>query len=151
MEAKTKIQKKYIDYSLGFPIVLLNAPMIKVRGEWVLKINYNDFQNNVLSFLARKNSKLTGDELQFIRKHFQMTTRKFGKRFSVKHTAVIKWAKAAREITNMSWTTEKDIRLFILDELKNGARDFQKLYRELKEEYSSEGKPLEVNMDYIIH
>ena len=30
---KTKIQKKYVDNSLGFPVILINVPMINVR-DW---------------------------------------------------------------------------------------------------------------------
>jgi len=37
-----KIQKKFVDQSLGFPVMLLNAPLVKVRGQWALHINYNE-------------------------------------------------------------------------------------------------------------
>lgn len=144
---KTKIQKKYADYSLGFPVVLLNAPMIKVRGEWALNINYNRYQEVVLNLLAYKPAKLTGSEVQFIRKHFQMTVRDFAERFSIKHPAVIKWEKTKDNSTKMAWTTEKDIRLFILDELNKRATELHRLYKVLREEAEESTKPIRVDAE----
>ena len=143
----TKIRKRYIDDGLGFPVILLNVPLIKVRGEWALKINYNRYQQCVLNLLAYKMAKLTGNEVQFIRKHFQMTVRTFAKRFSIKHTAVVKWEKAKDDPTKMTWTTEKDIRLFILDELNKGASELHNLYKILKEEVGDQSKPLRLDAD----
>ena len=142
---KTKVQKKYIDHSLGFPVVILNAPMIKVRGEWTLNINYNRYQEAVLNLLAHKSFKLTGSEVQFIRKHFRMTVREFSNRFSIKHPAVIKWEKTKDNATKMAWSTEKDIRLFILDELKKRVTDFHKLYKALKEEAEESAKLIKID------
>lgn len=146
---QTKIQKKFIDYSLGFPIIILNAPMVKARGAWALNVNYNKYQEAVLSLLTYKPAKLTGNEVQFIRKYFQMTIRAFAERFSIKHSAVIKWEKKEDNATKMAWTTEKDIRLFIMDELKKRATELQKLYRNLKEEVEEKNKPLKIDMEDI--
>ncbi len=140
-----KTQKRYIDESLGFPVVISDAHLIKIRGEWALKINYNKYQEIVVALLASKPSKLTGSELQFIRKYFQMTVRSFAERFSVKHPAVIKWEKKLDNDTNMTWTTEKDIRLFIIDQQTKKATELQKLYRTLKTEVGTSGKPIKIN------
>lgn len=146
---QSKIQKRYIDYSLGFPVVLLNVKMIKIRGEWALKINYNEYQESVLNLLAYKPAKLTGSEVQFIRKHFGMTIRDFAKRFSIKHPAVIKWEKTKDNATKMAWATEKDIRLFILDELKKRAFELHKLYQILKVEAREPTQPIKVDMEEL--
>ena len=37
-----KIQKRLIDTGFGFPIRLINVPMVKVRGVWTPKINYDE-------------------------------------------------------------------------------------------------------------
>ncbi len=127
-----KIQKKFVDQSLGFPVMLLNAPLVKARGQWALHINYNEYQRAVLDVLAHKSSRLTGSEVQFIRKFFQMTFRSFADRFSVQHPAVIKWESKGDSSTQMAWSTEKDVRLFVLDELQNKSSDLRDLYRSLK-------------------
>ena len=145
----TRTQRKHIDYGLGFPVVILNAPMIKVRGQWALHINYNDYQEAVLELLAFKPTRLTGSEIQFIRKHFEMTVRDFGKRFSIKHPAVIKWEKQRDKATRMSWSTEKDIRLFILDERDRKASELAKLYHSLESEAAEPKKPLEIDAEKL--
>ena len=126
-----KIQKEFIDTGFGFPVKLLNVPMVKVRGHWTPKINYNGFADAVLFELAQQPSRLTGSEVKFIRHRFEMTLQEFGKRFDVSHVAVLKWEKAGHKPTAMSWPAEKDLRLFILDQLRKKPQDLAKLYREL--------------------
>lgn len=128
-------------------MVLLNAPMIKVRGEWALYVNYNDYQKSVLKLLAHKPSRLTGSEIKFIRKYFEMTSRVFADRFSVKHTAVLKWEKQDDKTTNMVWSTEKDIRLFVLDELDKKVTALRELYHFLQDVVQGPTKPIVVGGD----
>lgn len=116
------------------PVILINAPMIKVRGEWALRVNYNDYQRAVLQLLARKETRLTGDEIRFTRTFFEMSVRNFAERFTVKQKAVLKWESKGSKSTEMAWSTEKDIRLFILDQLNNSSKEFRELYRLLKAE-----------------
>lgn len=142
-----KVQKKYVDDGLGFPVVILNAPMIKVRGQWVLHVNYNDYQQAILQLLAHKPSKLTANEVRFVRTYFQMTVRAFAERFAVKHTAVLKWESKGDLSTHMNWSTEKDIRMFILDELKKKASDVLALYRSLKETVEESVEPVVLDSD----
>jgi len=78
-----------------------------------------------------------------------MTTREFGARFSVKHPAVIKWEKKQESLTDMAWTTEKDIRLFIVDQLVKKASELQKLYRLLGEEAEAKKKPISLDSELI--
>lgn len=128
---ETKMQKEFIDTGFGFPVRILNVPMVKVRGHWTPKINYNGLADAVLFELAQQPSRLTGSEVKFIRHRFEMTLQEFGKRFDVSHVAVLKWEKAGNKPTAMSWPTEKDLRLFILDQLRKKPQDLAKLYREL--------------------
>ena len=144
-----KIQKRYIDYGLGFPVVLLNAPMVKVRGQWALHVNYKDYQKATLHLLAHKPARLTGNEVKFVRTFFEMTVRAFAERFSVKHPAVLKWESKGDVSTQMTWSTEKDIRLFILDELQDKASDLHALYRFLKGVVKDSKKPIVLNRDEI--
>lgn len=130
--AETKIQKSYIDYGLGFPVQIIHAPMRKIRGEWILDMDLKKYQRAVLQVLALKPARFTGNEVRFIRHHFEMDLKAFGKRFGdVAHSAVIKWEKTEDEFTNMGWATEKDIRLAIIEELK--PKVLRKAYTELIE------------------
>ncbi|GAB4024929.1 MAG: hypothetical protein Fur0010_28150 [Bdellovibrio sp.] len=116
--SEKKIQKSFIDYGFGFPIEILSAPMIKIRGKWVLDLNLEKYERAVLIALSQKPSRLTGNEIKFIRNHFQMTFKEFGTRFgNLAHSAVIKWENYGDDSTNMNWACEKDIRLFIVHAL----------------------------------
>ena len=130
MNAK-KIQKSYMDYGFGFPVQILDAPLKKIQGEWVLDINFEKYERAVLLALAMKPVRLSGNEVKFIRYHFEMDLKSFGKRFGdVAHSAVIKWEKFGDELTNMNWATEKDIRLAIVDKVR--PKTLRKTYEELQ-------------------
>lgn len=130
---ETKIQKEFIDTGFGFPIRLVNVPMLEVRGNWTPNINYNELAIQVLRALAHKESRLTGNEIKFIRTHFEMTLQDFAKRFCVTHVGVMKWEKALNRPTAMNWSSEKDIRLFVLTRLTAKAQELASLYSDLQE------------------
>ena len=113
-----KIANKVIDRGFGFPVILINVPMCKIDGEWVINVNYNNLTKSVLSALADSEGRLTGNQVRFIRQHFEMTLTAFSDRFGLSHPAVIKWEKAGDKPTSMTWSTEKDIRLFIKKQIK---------------------------------
>jgi hypothetical protein len=57
----------------------------------------------------------------------------------------MKWEKAKDQPTVMNWTTEKDIRLFVLTRLAAKAQELANLYNELQE--LPEGKPEPIYLD----
>jgi len=142
---ETKTQKEFIDTGFGFPIRILNVPMVRVRGIWTPKLNYNELADAVLFALSSKGSRLSGNEIKFIRTHFEMTLQAFAKRFSVSHVAVLKWEKMKDSPTIMNWATEKDIRLFILEKQQANPTVLAKLYSELSA--LPEGKPKPISLD----
>jgi hypothetical protein len=142
---KTKIQKEFIDTGFGFPIRLVNVPMVKVRGKWTPKISYNELALEVLRALAHKESRLTGNEIKFIRTHFEMTLQEFAKRFCVSHVGVMKWEKTLNQPTAMNWSAEKDIRLFVLTRLAAKAQELASLYDDLQA--LPEGKSEPIHLD----
>ena len=128
-----KIEKVFVDYGYGFPVKLLNVPMVKVRGHYTPVIDYNLLPKVVLNQLSKKEGRLTGSEVRFIRHFFAMNLQEFAKRFSVSHPAVIKWESRAHRPTGMNWATEKDMRLFMKLALSSNPQELRKLYEELQE------------------
>jgi|SaaInlStandDraft_2_1057019.scaffolds.fasta_scaffold149618_1 DNA-binding transcriptional regulator YiaG len=127
-----KIQKLFTDKGFGFAIHIVNAPMIKVRGKWVLKLNFEKYEKAVLMALAHKQCRLSGNEIKFIRNYFELSLKEFGKRFGdVAHSAVIKWEKKKDAATSMNWACEKDIRLYVINFLDPSY--LRRLYSELEE------------------
>lgn len=63
---KRRIQKTFIDYGCGFPVVLENVSMVFIRGVWTPDINYNDLHKGVFYALSKKEI-LTDEEIKFMR------------------------------------------------------------------------------------
>lgn len=128
-----KTVKHFDDYGFGFQVRILHAPLVKIRGEWILDIDPKRFQRSLLASLATKPVRLTGNEIRFIRLALEMTLSKFGQKFDVSHAAVIKWEKSGNRGTGMSWSTEKDIRLFIASRIQPKPSEFVAVYKKLEE------------------
>ncbi len=129
---KHKIKKSYIFEGLGFPVHLTNVPMIEIRGEFILDINFNKLQKAVLLLLCYKKMPLTGNEVKFIRKYFSLTTTAFGRLFGYTHSAILKWENQGDGIARIAPTTEVYLRLYILEFLQKDAADFKELYDEIQ-------------------
>lgn len=140
----------FIWEGLGFPIRLVNVPMKKVFGEWVLDINLEHFQKAVLHMLARKPTPLSGCELRFIIDYLKMSTREFAHLFGVTHAAVSKWEN---EKSRMNPSTEVCLRLYILNHLKVADKEFRKLYLKMSPQNlanaESDETPLEIDVEKI--
>lgn len=145
-----KIQHQFVDYGCGFPVVLHHVPMVKIEGKWVPDINFNKLEKIVCSMLCYKQSKLTGNEVRFIRLYMEMTLEVFAKRFGVKHPSVIKWENFKDNPTNMTLGTEKDIRMCLMKHIA-GIRKIGTLYDELSSLSTAVDKvgPLDVDFDQI--
>lgn len=140
----------FIWEGLGFPIRLMNVPMKKVFGEWILNINLEHFQKAVLDMLVRKSTPLSGSELRFIIDYLKMSTREFSQLFGVTHAAVLKWEN---EKSRMNPSTEIYLRLYILNYLKVADKEFRKLYLKMSPQdlanAESDETPLEIDLKKI--
>lgn len=113
---------------LGFPIQLVDVPMKKIFGEWVLDINFNTLQIETLKLLIHQLTPLQAEEIRFIRKYFEMTTTDFGKALGVSHVAVLKWERGQLPSPAM----DLYIRMYMMDRLNAKDAEFGKLYHEIK-------------------
>lgn len=118
----------FVYNGFGIPIKLINAPMKKLLGKWVLDIDLNKLQAVVLQILIHKPTLLSGEELKFIRKSLNMTTTEFGKLFGVSHVAVVKWENGD---THTNPPMETCIRLHMLNYLHAEDKEFRNLYNTL--------------------
>ncbi len=133
-----EIRKEYRYEGFGFPVIIKDVAMVKIRGQWVLDIDLNCLEENLFTMMPKKPVRLSGNEIRFIRHHARMTLEKFAERFGVRHTAVMKWEKSGPESTNMNWATERDIRLFVLLENDVPGREFKQTYTDLRDAPSSQ-------------
>lgn len=129
---KKKIEKSYTYEGLGFPVQLTNVPMIEIRGEFILDIDFNKLQKAVLLHLSHKKTPLTGNEVQFVRKYFSLNVTDFGCLFGYSHSAILKWENQGDAFARIAPTAEIYLRLYILDFLQKDALDFKELYNEIR-------------------
>lgn len=142
----TRTQKQFVYEGFGFPVVLKNVPMVKVRGIWTPNVNFNGLARRLVELLATHPARLTGHEVRFVRHNFDMTLQQFAARFGVSHPAVVKWEKTGDEPANMNWGTEKDLRLFMLDSLGVKPKRFAETYRQLARPVSSRARRLTMDV-----
>lgn len=126
-----KRAKEFIYEGLGFPIIMIDVSLIKVRDVWTPAIDYNKLQRTVIEALSHKPYPLSGNEVHFIRTYFEMTLDAFGKHFGVTHVAVLNWEKTKNKLAKMNPAVELFIRLFILEKLKTSNQIFRNTFREL--------------------
>lgn len=132
MKKKTET---FIYEGLGFPIELIDTPMKKVFGEWVIDIDMNALQLFVFNGLIHKPYPLTGAELRFMRKFLEMSTTEFGKKLGISHATVVKWEKQQAKISPIQ---ESYIRMFLFECLKDS--ELLHLYKEIRPEKLAEAK-----------
>lgn len=145
--AKQKIEKEFIYKGLGFPIVLGNVPMIELRGAWTLDVDLNVLQKAALLALAHHPTDLTGNQVRYIRTWLNMSQVEFGKLFGITHPAVVKWEKAGDKAAKINLTTQRDLRLLLLDRLLTRDDDFRKAFRIVHiTKFSGKINPLEFDV-----
>ena len=126
------VRSRFVLWGFGFPVTLLKVPMIRIWGDWTPDVDFQDLQHALLTKLVLRKSPLTGLEVRFIRHSFRLTLQAFALRFGVTHPAVIKWEQAGNRRTGMTWTTEKDLRLSIIEQQKGTPEEFLAAYQALR-------------------
>ncbi len=67
---KIRVEKQFVDYGCGFPVVLFDVPMVHVRGVWTPNIDYNKLHEDTFQSLINKTKPLTAAQNEFVR-HFR--------------------------------------------------------------------------------
>lgn len=128
-------KETFIYEGLGFPIELVDAPMKKVFGEWIIDIDMNALQLFVFKGLIHKSYPLTGKELRFMRKFLELSTTELGKNLGVSHATIVKWEK---EQAKIGPSQEIYIRMFFFELFKDN--ELLNLYKEIKPKMLAEAK-----------
>lgn len=134
-----KLTKKNLnryDYKgCGFPVVILNAPMRNLMGDWVLDIDPRLIDRQVALELAKSHAKLTGNQVAFLRKWSGQTMRAMGSSLSTSHVAVHKWEQFGNRTTNMDENTERFLRMRTMLQAGLSPKEVINLVMDLSEKY----------------
>lgn len=143
---KKKVLKKFIFEALGFPVELRNVPMIEVRNVWTPDVDLNVLQRVVLLELAHRSEGLTGNQIRFIRSWLHLSQVAFAHSLGVTHPAVVKWEKAGDACSSMGVTTQRAIRLIVLDAILKKDTDFRNAFRKVSDvEFGTESDVLSLD------
>lgn len=142
-------KKTFLYEAFGFPIKLINVPMKKVVGEWVIDVDFPTLEKMALRLIIHKRAPLTGAELRFIRKYLGFTTAEFGKLLGVTHVAIVKWESNK---TRPPIPADIYVRLYVIDQLNVKDKEFRTLFEEttsttLKEAKKKKAVPLKINIE----
>jgi hypothetical protein len=97
----------------GFPVVFTEVPAVKINGKLIPNVNWKMVRTFVLAGIcAQQKTSLTGNQIQFIRKHFEMTVRDFAKWIGVSHPIVVEWEKRGNKAAKIESHTEFVLRLY---------------------------------------
>ena len=145
-----KKRETFVYEGLGFPILLVNAPMRKAYGEWIMDIDFDQLQKIAMLALAKKNTSLSGREIRSIRHYLNMSTHKFAEELGVSHVAILSWESEEKK---MNADTEIRMRLYVLNYLKVTDKEFRKTYNQFDRKSISkrrvESAPLEIDAEKI--
>lgn len=141
--------ERYETKAFGFPLVILN-PKWKTRlGQKVLDLNLSLVARELFPLVLKKEGRLTGGEVKFIRTFLDMTQTKFAESIGLSdHSPVSRWEKKPDAITGMDAPQEFTLRVIALKlggyRIKNEmAENFEK-FKDLQSpgrtiEFPSEG------------
>lgn len=107
-----KREETFVYEGLGFPIQLIDAPMKKVFGEWIIDVDMIALQKFVFKDLMHKSYSLTGKQIRFMRKFLEISTIELGRKLGVPRAAVVKWE---RGLAKMSLSQQSRIRLVFME------------------------------------
>lgn len=130
---------------LGFPILLLDPPMVTVRGHVIPDVNLKELQRAVFHLLITKPARLTGAEVRFIRKHLRLRQVDLAEVLNMaNHTVVSQWESRGDDPAGMEYNTEVVLRLWMATRvgLKKEVPDL--LENRLKKLSPRQDVPLEV-------
>lgn len=145
MKKKEKVIKNFLYKGLGFPILLDQVLLQEIRGEWLPRIDVEKLADKIFKRLPSKPSRLTGNEIKFIRTYLDKSKPAFAEIFKLSHTAVTKWEKVGNSPAPMAPSQEMVLRLYLEDQLKVSEKAFYKLYKGLESAvYSEEDEPLKI-------
>lgn len=156
---QSKIEKNFKYEGLGFPVILNRVKLVKVGKEFHPLIDVVKISDLTIRSLVMTKSRLTGNQIRFIRKYLSMSLREFSKIVNETHMAVKKWEDFQNQITKMDPNIELVLRLKISALLKKKeAKKISQCEHEFFNEFTaldkiiSNGKITEsarINLEYL--
>ncbi len=135
---------------LGFPILLIDPPMITVRGQQVPEVNMHELQELVFHMLIVKPSRFTGAEVRFIRKYLRLRQADLAQVLNMaNHSVVSQWESREDEPTGMEYNTEVLLRVWMAAKIGENDQLVELLEARLKNLAPRSAQPMEVPLSKV--
>ncbi len=132
---------------LGFPILLVDPPMVEVRGEQVPEVNLKALQEFAFRLLVVKPARLTGAEVRFVRKYLRLRQADLARVLNMaNHSVVSQWDSREDEFTGMEYNTEVLLRVWMAAKAGLGDQLMDLVEDKLKNLTPAKGEPLMVDL-----
>lgn len=132
---------------LGFPIVLVDPPMVEVRGHRVPDVNLRELEGAVFRQLITQPARLTGAEVRFIRKHLRFRQADLARVLNMaNHSVVSQWEGREDGAAGMEYNTEVLLRVWMAAKVGMGEQLLELLEATLKDLSPALNGPLEVEL-----
>lgn len=136
-----------VTMELGFPVELVDPPMVTVRGESIPDVNLRVLADVVFAGLIHQRSRLTGDEVRFVRKHMRLRQADLARVLNMaNHSVVSQWESHAGDAAGMDYNTEVLLRIWMAGKVGQGVRVVDLVESELKDLAPSSAQPLAVTL-----
>jgi len=136
---------KVLYEELGFPILLVDPPMVHVRGHEVPDVNLRLLQETVFHLLLVKPARFTGSEIRFIRKYLRLRQADLAELLNrANHTVVSQWESHEDEPAGMDYNTEVVLRICMAAQSGRSDEIPKLLETRLKGLTARQDQPLEV-------
>jgi DNA-binding transcriptional regulator YiaG len=131
---------------LGLPVLLVDPPMTEANGQQVPDINMQALQDAVFQMLIGSRTRLTGDQIRFIRKHVRWRQADFAELLNMaNHSIVSHWESRQDEFSGMDYNTEVLLRIWMAVRAGQSANVTDLLEHTLKNLQPSTHEPLAVD------
>ena len=132
---------------LGFPILLVDPPMVEVRGRQVPDVNLRKLQEAAFGQLIVMPVRLSGAEVRFIRKHLRMRQADLARVLNMaNHSVVSQWESREDQFTGMEYNTEVLLRVWMAAKVGMANQLLDLLEATLKDLGPAAGQPLAVEL-----
>lgn len=127
-----KYMTQFTYTGLGFPIILPKVEMIFINDEWHPKLNIKKIAHEAAKMLINQKTRLTGNQIKFIRTYLDMSLRTFSLAMNESHMAIKKWEDFKNQPTHMDKNIEIMLRLYLYEKIilekKNTLKNKQNFY-----------------------
>jgi len=128
-----KIIHDYVYHGALIPVVISKVSLIPYHDDWIPEIDDMEVLRLTAKAVATKDSRLTGNEVRFLRQWIMLNMADFASAFGYTAPAIHKWEKRAEKPAGMMWSAETQLRLLVLDKLGVSPAAFRKAFRALQQ------------------